>query len=37
MLASIQVLSISLDLDKFQKTQTYHSGSFGPDNGYGFK
>ena len=38
MSASIQVLSISLDLDKFQitcKAQTYHNGSFGPDTGYG--
>ena len=43
MSASIQVLSISLDLYKFQtvcKAQTYHSrliyGSFDPNTGYWF-
>ena len=37
MLALIQLLSISLDLDKFQitrKAQTHHSGSFCPGIGY---
>ena len=38
--ASIKVLSISLDFNKFQKThkaQTYNIGSFGHDTDYGFK
>ena len=40
MSASIQVLSISLDLDEFQityKAQIYLGATFGPDTGNGFK